>query len=565
MASFGPKSIRGRTVAVTVALSAVAMALIVSAVAFGMFRSLRQALLDTLEDRLDSAEAAVLQGDFERATDNMGSVLVVVLDSTGNVVSASSERARNLDYKALVLGKHDRDFEIDDLPAAQDDDDDDDDMPSETSSTGGRESSYGGADADAGTGGGSYDDDDYDDYDYDSDDDYETDYDYDDDDYDDFDDDFDNHIGVGLARAILSHVFGAANAQAPVTDATLAQIAGEAGPFLVAQRRCTYGGANYTIIAIDSIADAVASAWRAALLLSVIFALLLAAIARFTWIMSGKTLQPVEEMRTATERIITQDLSARIPVPGHDPDLKPLAETFNEVIGRMEDDLLAQRRFISDASHELKSPVAASAMILDTLAAHPESISAEEAIDDLRRENARMQSIVGDLLALARYDEGGAAADLAPCDLIDLVFERVAAIAAHSSKTFDTGGVEPVIARVDARLMSHALSNLLDNAERFSATTVRVSLRETDGLVRLCVEDDGPGIAPEDRIRIFERFVRLNQAARLDQASEAAKSSTGIGLAVVKAVADVHGGRAYFIDSELGGAQAVLEIPAGTD
>ncbi len=560
MAALIPKSIRGRTVAITVALSAVAMALIVTVVALGMFRSLRQALLDTLEDRLDSAETAVLQGDFGRATDNAGSVLVVVLDSEGNVVSASSEEARRLDYKALVFGKDAHDFEIDDLPAAQDYDDEGDGL-SRTGNPDGQGPSYGIADADddpdeddeepddddfaggyAPTGTGSTDSDDDDDYD---------------DDDDDDDDGLGKFIGLALARAAQTHIAQASGTEAPVTDATLAEIAGGPGPFLVAQRRCSYHGSSYTIVAIDSIADAVASARRAAGILSVIFALMLAAIARFTWIMSGRTLQPVEEMRAATERIITQDLSARIPVPGHDPDLRPLAETFNEVIGRMEDDLLAQRRFISDASHELKSPVAASAMILDTLATHPDTISTDEAIADLRRENARMQSIVSDLLALARYDEGVSAADLTPCDLIDLVFERVAAIAAHSPKTFDTSGVEPVIARVDMRLMSHALSNLLDNAERFSASTVRVGLREEGDLVCFCVEDDGPGIAPEDRSRVFERFVRLNQTAK------AAMGSTGIGLAVVKAVADTHGGRAYFTDSELGGARAVLEIPAG--
>lgn len=591
MADLGPKSIRGKTVLTAVVLSALAMALIVAAVAFGMLSSLRAALLATLDDRLAIAAEHVEAGDFERAADQAGSVLVVVLDENGSVVTASSESAAALDFKSLIADKRGHDFEIDDLDDADDarerDDDDADDAddkrpaapaspstiegtktpstpaapPASSTPSAGASSSEPSAAPSSSASSPSYDDTDdaYDSDDYDNDYD-EPDYDYDEPDYDsDGDDDYDdddlaNRIAPRLARTILSPIL-AAQEQAPLSESRLSQITGSNGPFLVAQRDAAFEGASYTLIAIASMEDAISSARRAAIGLAIVFCLLLAAIAWFAWIMSGRILQPVEDMRSATEKIISHDLSSRIPIPEQDPDLSPLAATFNEVISRMEADLDSQRRFISDASHELKSPVAASALILDTLAANPAEAATPETIADLRRENGRMQSIVSDLLALARYDEGAAFAELAPCDVIDIVLEQVATVRARSAKTFDVSRVEPVIARVDQRLLSHALANLLDNAERFSKSMVRVGCSAHDGIMRISVEDDGPGISEQDRERVFDRFVRL------DQTAEGAKSSTGLGLAVVKAVAQAHGGRAYFTTSELGGAQAVLELP----
>ena len=665
MAGVGPKSIRGRTVLITVVLSAVAMALITVAVSWGMFSALRSTLLEELEERLDAVSSSVERGKLEIATNSASSVLLAVLDAEGKLVATSTDSANRIDFSKLLAGKDRDDFDVDDLderedvdeededdddavpvvaPAAQDaadaaasassasadDDADDDSDYDDYDSDDDDYSSYGGSGRSSGGSGGisgsddsdadadddshdtsddsydsgdsdsyeddssdddyeepesadthdavspsydsgsyddydssSYDYDDYDDSDYD---DGDSDYDASDSDYDsgDSDDDDDDDRGAGFIplrifmKAAVFSASGAVEQGTPITDALMQQITGKPGPYLVAQRKVANDSDSYTLVAITSLATAVSSAQRAAFALAGIFLLLLGAIAWFTWMMSGATLRPVEEMRAATEAIISSDrLSSRIPVPVHDRDLSPLAETFNEVIARMEADLVSQRRFISDASHELKSPVAASAIILETLTENPKAANTEEALEDLVRENSRMQSIVADLLALARYDEGSTSADLAPADVIDIVFEQVAALRAKTDKTVDTSGVEPVIARVDARLLSHALRNLMENAERYAKTRVAVTCTERGGMLVLAVDDDGCGIAPEDRERVFDRFVRLSRDAESD------KNSTGLGLAVVKSVAEAHGGRAYFEDSPLGGARAVLELPLG--
>ena len=637
----------------TVILSAIAMALITAAVANGMFTSMRASVLEELDDRITVARGYVAQGNFTAATDNAGSVLVVVLDADGNVVASSSDSAMDIDYKTLLTDKDD-DFEIDDLlPMRERDDDDDDDgddalesddadddrdddrdddaddpdeaavattvtapADSATPQRQAQQTQSASADDDADDDYDepdhdepaydepdydepdydepdhdepAYDEPDYDEPDYDEPDydepDYDDepasnysapsysydepddDYDYDepdyDDDSDDDDDDDDDHgahiIGPPFMKAARFPLALASPADTSSSandrEALLSAITGKPGPFLVSQRKASSGGQEYTIIAIASLASALDAARQAALGLAGIFLLLLVAIGWFTWSMSGATLAPVEQMRGAAEEIMADNLSSRLPVPEHDPDLAPLATTFNEVIARMESDLDAQRRFISDASHELKSPVAASAIILETIAADPDSVKSDEVIGDLIRENSRMQGIVSDLLALARYDEGTTAVDLAPADLIDIIFEQVSALKTRSGKTIDVSGVEPVIARVDVRLLEHALRNLLDNADRFAESTIAVSCTGDGDVFRIAVEDDGCGIAPEDRERVFGRFVRLSQSA------ESAKGSTGLGLAVVRSVAEAHGGRAFFEDSALGGARAVLELP----
>lgn len=559
MAGFGPKSVRGRTVLVTVLASAVAMTAIVGIVGAAMFSALRSAVLATLEDRLDVAESYVAAGDFETATDSSGTVFVAVLDQAGQVVASNSDTVEEFDLKGLLdeLGSDDIDLDDDDLERHRNKDEEQPAESSGGSSSGSSSSSGGGSSSGSGgsSGGGSspspapapapVDDDDDDDYDDDRDDDSD----------DDDDDDDDNDLADIIRHPFLNAIPSRLLAAATVSEAEAAKLVGGEGPFLIGQRQVAFEGDLYTIVAISSISEAIQAARSAAMRLGAIFALLLVAIAAFTWVMSGKTLEPVERMRADAEAIMSGRLSSRIDVPADDPDLAPLASTFNAVIARLEADLAAQQRFISDASHELKSPVAASAVILETLAANPDAVKSEQALTDLARENARMSSIVSDLLALARYDEGRGGAELAPCDLIDVISEQVAPIRTRSSKSFDLTRVEPVVARVDERLVGHALRNLLENAERFAKSRVAVSCVERGSWLQIAVSDDGPGIDVQDRERVFGRFVRL------DQTAEAAGSSTGLGLAVVRSVAQAHGGRAFFADGALGGATAVLELP----
>ena len=315
---------------------------------------------------------------------------------------------------------------------------------------------------------------------------------------------------------------------------------------------------SVTIVALTSIAPAVATGRGAALLLAAVFALLLVVVALFSWHMTERTLRPVERMRQSAEAITASDLSRRVSVPDGDRDLSRLARTFNDLLARVEAAMDAQRRFVSDASHELKGPVAATKIMLETARAHPEAVDPSTLLSDLANENEQLQGIVADLLALARQDEGRLQVNLAPLDLCDLIYEEVSSLERRSAVSLDVSGVEPLVCAGDAQLLGQALRNLLENAVRYAHSHVAVTCHEVLGstgrLIRISVSDDGPGIAPADRERVFGRFVRLGK----DRGR--ATGGTGLGLAVVQGIVERHGGRVYFSDPEIGGATAVMEL-----
>ena len=335
-----------------------------------------------------------------------------------------------------------------------------------------------------------------------------------------------------------------------------ASVLGDDGPYIIIKRDVQTERADYTIVAMTTLGPILRAARTAAGILAAVFTVLLALVALFAWRLSSKTLQPVEEMRLGVERISADDLSARVPVPDGDEDLGRLAKTFNDLLGRVEGSMNQQRRFMSDASHELKSPIAATAIMLETLRDHPEVLDADETLSDLIGENDRMAQMVANMLTLARHDEGAVTAEKAPVDLFDLLIEEANALRARSSVEVDATGVEPVVCRADADLIGHAVRNLLDNAARYATSKVALGCAEEGSVVRIVVEDDGPGIAPEDRERAFGRFVRL------EDSRSRKKGSTGLGLAVVSEVTRQHGGSARFEDGTLGGARAVIEVPA---
>ncbi|MBQ9069489.1 MAG: HAMP domain-containing histidine kinase, partial [Eggerthellaceae bacterium] len=345
---------------------------------------------------------------------------------------------------------------------------------------------------------------------------------------------------------------GAASSGKAYVDAS--DIFGDAGPYLVKKRQVQSPDGLVTLVAVTSIASATQTANLATQLLVTIFLALLCLVVAFTWNMAARTLRPVEHMRSTAESITTSDLSARISVPTHDKDLSRLAQTFNDLLARVEASFNEQRRFISDASHELKSPVAATGIMLETLRSHPEAVNDAQVIEDLTAENDRLGGIVGDLLMLARSDEGRMKVDAKPLDLMDLLFEEVAGLGTRSSVRVDTSSVEPVVCNADGELLSHVIRNLLDNASRYADSVVKVSCSQDDDKVFVSVSDDGPGIAPEDRERVFDRFVCLED-------SRANPNGTGLGLPVARSIAERHGGTLVFTDPELDGATALLTIP----
>lgn len=547
----GPKTIRGRVVLSTLCATTAVMLLLLAVASYGVMQVVRQAISDNLVERLDLARSAVERGDLASAVDSSGPTIVQVVGADGRVIVAS-ENARGLaPLTGLAIGEK---AELDDdVELELDDEDDlrpgeDEDVKEkrgeatehEGDHEGGRERSD---DADGQA------------------------RDRDDEDHDDGDrDDADEDRAAEGSRAgspALSLIAAAARATkasaSPALSLRASEVLGVEGPFLAMEREATsptHG--SVTIVALTSIAPAVATGRGAALLLAAVFALLLVVVALFSWHMTERTLRPVERMRQSAEAITASDLSRRVSVPDGDRDLSRLARTFNDLLARVEAAMDAQRRFVSDASHELKGPVAATKIMLETARSHPEAVDPSTLLSDLANENEQLQGIVADLLALARQDEGRLQVNLAPLDLCDLIYEEVSSLERRSAVSLDVSGVEPLVCAGDAQLLGQALRNLLENAVRYAHSHVVVTCHEvlgsTDRLIRIRVSDDGPGIAPADRERVFGRFVRLGK----DRGR--ATGGTGLGLAVVQGIVERHGGRVYFSDPEIGGATAVMEL-----
>ena len=557
----GPKTIRGRVVLSTLCATTAVMLLLLAVASYGVMQVVRQAISDNLVERLDLARSAVERGDLASAVDSSGPTIVQVVGADGGVIMAS-ENARGLaPLTGLAIGEKaelDDDVELelddeDDLRPGEDEDAKEkrgEATEHEGDHEGGRERSDdadGQArdrdDEDLGERNGRVRD-------------------HDDVDHDDADEDRTaegSRAGSPALSLIAAAVRTTKASASPALSLRASEVLGVEGPFLAMEREATsptHG--SVTIVALTSIAPAVATGRGAALLLAAVFALLLVVVALFSWHMTERTLRPVERMRQSAEAITASDLSRRVSVPDGDRDLSRLARTFNDLLARVEAAMDAQRRFVSDASHELKGPVAATKVMLETARAHPEAVDPSTLLSDLANENEQLQGIVADLLALARQDEGRLQANLAPLDLCDLIYEEVSSLERRSAVSLDVSGVEPLVCAGDAQLLGQALRNLLENAVRYAHSHVVVTCHEVLGstgrLIRISVSDDGPGIAPADRERVFGRFVRLGK----DRGR--ATGGTGLGLAVVQGIVERHGGRVYFSDPEIGGATAVMEL-----
>ncbi|MDF3306251.1 HAMP domain-containing sensor histidine kinase [Rhodococcus sp. T2V] len=285
---------------------------------------------------------------------------------------------------------------------------------------------------------------------------------------------------------------------------------------------------------------------------------LLALVAATTWYMSGRALAPVERIRSDVDEISAAALHRRVPVPAGGDEIARLAATMNRMLGRLEHAAQTQHRFISDVSHELRSPVAAIRHRAEVALAHPDKTDATEFAETVLAENLRVQRLVEDLLLLARVDENALRLHREPVDLDDLVFEEADRLRSDTGIEVDTSGVSGGQLIGDSAALRRLLRNLGENATRHARHRVALRVVEHGGTVRLTIDDDGPGIAEEDRGRIFERFVRLDDARARDD------GGSGLGLAIVAELARAHGAEITVGRSDLGGARFELVFPAAT-
>ena len=287
--------------------------------------------------------------------------------------------------------------------------------------------------------------------------------------------------------------------------------------------------------------------------------LLLILVGAVSWRVVGRTLAPVDAIRREVEEISAVELHRRVPDDAADREIAELGSTMNRMLGRLEVAQDRQRRFVSDASHELRSPVAAIRQHAEVVLAHPEQTTAVELAEVVLAEDLRVQRLVEDLLLLARADEGTLPTSRRPVDVDDLVFEEADRLRSGGRVRVDVSAVNAGRVDGDAKHLHRALRNLADNALRHAESTVRFAVDDDGSRVQFTVEDDGAGVQPVDRERVFERFVRLDEARARDD------GGSGLGLAIVAEVVAAHGGTVAVDQGSLGGARFVVRIPTLPD
>jgi signal transduction histidine kinase len=317
------------------------------------------------------------------------------------------------------------------------------------------------------------------------------------------------------------------------------------------------------VIVAVQVADVVTSQIVLRTSLMIAIPLLVAVLAVIAWYVIGWTLRPVEQLRQGAERIGAGVVGSsgpsggdpqRLPVPAARDEIQALALTLNDMLGRLAAGRARQRTFVADAAHELRSPLASMRTQLE-VARHLGE--AGELPDDLLPEVDRLAALVEDLLLLARADADAPLParvdEVGVADLLDQVVvgyrdARVLVVVGDSDPD------AAVVASADE--LRRAITNLVDNAVRHARTRVELVAVRAGRDVLVTVTDDGPGIPPADRERVFDRFTRLDDGRARDA------GGLGLGLSMVKEITEQHGGTVTIEDAPIGGARLRVRLPA---
>ncbi|WP_344284577.1 sensor histidine kinase [Actinomadura napierensis] len=270
-----------------------------------------------------------------------------------------------------------------------------------------------------------------------------------------------------------------------------------------------------------------------------------------TWRTIDRTLAPVDGIRRELTEITASKSGRRVTVPGNRDEIRWLAEAVNATLDRLDAALAKQRSFTSDASHDLRSPIAAARTQLEEALLYADDTDWPHTARTVLQTLDRLQAIVTDLLQLARLD-AGAWQDTEPVDLAAMVTIELAR--SDRGKRIVPHLQEGVRLHGDRLRLVRLFTNLLDNAERHAESRVDVTVRDEDGVAVLEVLDDGAGIAPAEREVVFQRFARLKAGKARDA------NGTGLGLPIAREIARAHGGTLKVEDSDRG-ARFVLRIP----
>lgn len=328
-------------------------------------------------------------------------------------------------------------------------------------------------------------------------------------------------------------------------------------PYVVAVSSVDRDGTPYRVVVAESIRAQQQSVATVLELLLGGLPLLLVLVATASWYLVGRSLRPVERIRAQVAEIGARGrLDQRVPVPPARDEIGRLAVTMNDMLAGLEAARTAQRRFVADAGHELRSPVATISAVLDV--GRRDGAALADLTPVLEAETARIGRLVENLLLLARVDEHAVVLETGDVDLDEVVDGETARLRAAHPALAVTSSAEPVRVTGDRNRLRQVLANLGDNAARHARATVRLTVRPgPDGGALVAVEDDGPGVPAAERERVFERFVRL------DDSRQRTSGGSGLGLAIVRELVAAHGGSVTLTDGADGGCRAEVRLPAG--
>lgn len=281
-----------------------------------------------------------------------------------------------------------------------------------------------------------------------------------------------------------------------------------------------------------------------------------ALLAALTWWLVGRTLRPVDLIRAEVAAIGGAHLDRRVHVSDSDDEIARLATTMNQMLDRLDNSSRRQRQFVADASHELRTPLTRIRTEVEVDLNQPGNADPEATNKTILEESIGLQNLLDDLLFLARSDEAQTSRRIQPVDLDDIVFGEVAAGRGHPNVAIDTTGVSAAHLEGDPDQLERVVRNLLSNALRHASSVVHVGLAQAHDSIELTVSDDGPGVPPAARERIFERF------ARSDDARTRSDGGAGLGLAITRDIVNRHGGTVGCGQAEGGGARFVVTLPA---
>lgn len=291
--------------------------------------------------------------------------------------------------------------------------------------------------------------------------------------------------------------------------------------------------------------------WLLPLGIALLLAALLALIAWWTWHTTGRALVPVDRLRAELADVGAGGLDRRVAVPRTASEIQSLAEAVNATLTRLEEVSNRERRFVSDASHDLRNPIAGLQMRLEVALDEPDDHPWKPIVRNALADVQRLNDIVSDLLELSRLD-ARAPQPVEPVDLAGLVRRE---LRGYAGRVPVGTRLEPgVVVTANTVRLSRVLGNLLHNAERHAESRIQVTVARDGGDAVLEVLDDGSGIPGEFRERVFERFSRLPESRTRDP------QGTGLGLPIAREIAEIYGGTLRLADSPRG-ARFVLRLP----